>query len=150
MSTTTTETIRKEVFVEAAPETAFRVFTDEIARWWPLDKYGIFLEDVETVIFEGHVGGRVVERARDGRETVWGEVLQFEAASRLHITWHPGREADDEPTEIEVTFTADGDGTLVVLEHRGWEKLSDERREGRKGYDSGWVEVLDRYRQAAA
>jgi len=58
-------------------------------------------------------------------------LLDYEFASRLRLTWHPGRDGDDEPTEVEVTFTADNNGTLVVLEHRGWENLSGERREGR-------------------
>jgi uncharacterized protein YndB with AHSA1/START domain len=149
VTATVTETIHKEVFVEASPETAFRVFTDAIAQWWPLHKYGIFIEDAETVILEPQIGGRLVEKAKDGRETVWGEVLDFEAASRVRFTWHPGRDADDEPTEVEVTFTADKDGTIVVLEHRGWENLRDELRAGRVGYDSGWPGVLEAYRQAA-
>ena len=48
-----------------------------------------------------------------------------------------------------MTFTADKDGTLVVLEHRGWENLTGERREGRVGYDNGWPGVLEQYRQVA-
>ena len=48
-----------------------------------------------------------------------------------------------------MTFTADRDGTLVVLEHSGWETLSDERRAGRVGYDNGWPGVLAAYREAA-
>jgi uncharacterized protein YndB with AHSA1/START domain len=149
MNATATETIHKEIFVEASPETAFRVFTEAFAEWWPLDKYGIFQEDAETVILEGEVGGHVIEKAKDGRETIWGEVLDFEVASRVRFTWHPGRAGDDEPTEVEVTFTADKDGTLVVLEHSGWETLSDERRAGRVGYDNGWPGVLAAYREAA-
>ena len=149
MTVTATETIRKEILVEASPEIAFRVFTEAIAEWWPLNKYGIFIEDADTVILESEVGGRLVEKAKDGRETVWGEVLDFEVASRVRFTWHPGRDADDEPTEVEVTFTADNDGTLVVLEHRGWENLRDELRAGRVGYDQGWPGVLEAYRQAA-
>jgi uncharacterized protein YndB with AHSA1/START domain len=150
MSATTTETIRKEIFVDASPETAFRVFTEAIAEWWPLQKYGIYIEDAKGVAIEPMAGGRVVETAKDGRESVWGEVLDFEASSRVRFTWHPGREASEEPTEVEVTFTADRDGTVVVLEHRGWEGLGDERRAGRDGYDRGWNEVLEGYRLAAS
>jgi uncharacterized protein YndB with AHSA1/START domain len=149
VSTTATETIHKEIFIEAAPDTAFRVFTEDIARWWPLHKYGMFLEDAATVAFEDREGWRLVEKAKDGRETMWGEVLDYELSSRLRMTWHPGWDADEEPSEIEVTFAADGDGTLVVLEHRGWEKVSDERKKARTGYDRGWNEVLETYRTAA-
>jgi uncharacterized protein YndB with AHSA1/START domain len=149
VTVTATETIRKEIFVDAAPETAFRVFTEQTASWWPLDKYGIFLEDAETVVFEDRDGWRLIEKAKDGRETEWGEVLDYEFAGRLRLTWHPGRDGDDEPTELEVTFTADKGGTLVVLEHRGWENLTGERREGRTSYDNGWPGVLEQYRQVA-
>src|SRR5439155_469235 len=78
-----------------------------------------------------------------------GEVLDYELASRIRFTWHPGRDSDDEPTEVEVTFTADKDGTLVVLEHRGWEKLSEKRRASREGYAGGWPAVLEQFRQVA-
>jgi uncharacterized protein YndB with AHSA1/START domain len=149
VSATATETIHKEIHVATSPETAFRVFTEEIASWWPLHKYGLFQEDVETVVIEGEAGGRVVERAKDGREAVWGEVLEYEFASRFRCTWHPGWAEDAEPTQVEVTFTADADGTLVTLEHSGWENLADDYRERRSGYNRGWDEVLDHYRGAA-
>lgn len=150
MTVTTTETIRKEIFVDAAPETAFRVFTEQTAAWWPLDKYGLFLENAKSVDFEDRDGWRLVERAEDGREAVWGEVLEYEFSSRLRMTWHPGKAAEEMPTEIEVTFVADGDGTLVVLEHSGWEKIADEKiHAARAGYDAGWIEVLEKYRAAS-
>jgi len=149
MSVTATEAIHKEIFIEAAPETAFRVFTEQISAWWPLHKYGLFLEDRQSVVFEDREGWQLIERSKDGREAVWGEVLDYELAGRLRMTWHPGWDADEEPSEIEVTFTADGDGTLVVLEHRGWERVKDERRKARTGYDRGWSDVLDSYREAA-
>ena len=150
MSATTTETIRKEIYVDASPETAFRVFTEQIADWWPLGKYGTFLDDAEQVVFEDRDGWQLTEKAKDGRETVWGEVLDYEFATRLRMTWHPGRDPETMPTEIELTFTADGGGTAVVLEHRGWEKASSDVRAARPSYDGGWNEVLDTYRSATA
>jgi uncharacterized protein YndB with AHSA1/START domain len=149
VTVTATETIRKELFVDAAPETAFRVFTEQISDWWPLAKYSVYLDDAESVGFEDRDGWRLIERAKDGRENVWGEVLAYELASRVRFTWHPGRDSGDEPTEVEVTFTADKDGTVVVLEHSGWETLSAERSEGRVGYDNGWPAVLEQFRQVA-
>src|SRR4029078_13212463 len=82
VTVTATETIRKEIFVDAAPETAFRVFTDKVSAWWPLDKYAIYLEEAETVAFEDRDGWRLIERAKDGRENVWGAVLEYERESR--------------------------------------------------------------------
>ena len=142
---TTTEAITKEIHVAAAPETAFAVFTQRIGEWWPLERFSVFEGDT-TVAFEGD---RIVERLGD-QESVWGEVLAFEVAARVRFTWHPGRPGDDEPTEVEVTFAADGDGTLVTLVHTGWERLSEERRAGRVDYDNGWPAVLQRYAELAA
>jgi uncharacterized protein YndB with AHSA1/START domain len=141
----TTAAITKEIHVDATPETAFKVFTERIGEWWPLEQYAVFQGDT-TVAFEGD---RIVERLGD-EETVWGEVLDFEVAGRLRFTWHPGRPDDEEPTEVEVTFAADGDGTLVTLVHGGWERLSEERRAGRVDYDNGWPHVLSRYAVLAA
>jgi uncharacterized protein YndB with AHSA1/START domain len=137
---TTTEAITKEIHVDATPETAFKVFTERIGEWWPIQRYAVFEGDT-TVRFEGD---RIVERLGD-QTAVWGEVLDFEVAGRLRFTWHPGRPDDEEPTEVEVTFAADGDGTLVTLVHGGWDRVSEERRAGRVDYDNGWPLVLQRY-----
>ena len=149
MTVTATEAIHKEIRVDASPETAFRVFVGELATWWPLHKYGLFPGEASTVVVEGEVGGRIIERAEDGREGVWGEVIEYAVSSRFRCTWHPGWPADSEPTELEVTFTADAGGTLVTLEHSGWERLRDEDRRRRAGYDDGWDEVLKAYQPAA-
>ena len=98
--------------------------------------------------FEDRGGWKLIERAKDGRENVWAEVLDYEFASRLRMTWHPGRTSEEMPTEVELTFVADGEGTTVVLEHSGWEKCNEERRGVRANYDSGWDPVLDRYKTA--
>ena len=137
----TTHAITKEIRVAAPPGRAFEVFTERIAEWWPLDRYSVFGADA-TVAFEDD---RIVERSPGGEETVWAEVLAFEAAARVRFTWHPGRPDDDQPTEVEVTFAAEGDGTLVTLVHTGWERLSDDRLAGRVDYDNGWPLVLQRY-----
>jgi uncharacterized protein YndB with AHSA1/START domain len=149
VSVTETETIRKEIYVDASPETAFRVFTEQIEAWWPLHRYGIYIEDRDTVAFEDRDPWVLVEKSKDGRESIWGEVLDYEFSSRLRMTWHPGHALEEMPTEIELTFSADGDGTTVVLEHRGWEKCVGDRREARSGYQAGWDTVLADYKAAA-
>ena len=61
--TETTEAVRKSVLVDADPETAFRVFTDQIQSWWPLEKYGIFGEDAEALAFEDSEAGVAAAKA---------------------------------------------------------------------------------------
>ena len=145
MSTTeTTDAVRKSVLVDADPETAFHVFTDQIQSWWPLATHGIFGDDAEALAFEE---SKLVERAKDGREAVWGEVLAWEPPTRVHFTWRPGFDDDEPDTEVEVRFTPEGDGTRVELVHTGWEKIADGAK-SRGNYDSGWVRVLEEFRKA--
>ena len=67
---------------------------------------------------------------------------------RVRFTWHPGpRHRRREPTGVEVTFTADKDGTIVVLEHSGWETSRPNGAQGRVGYDNGWPGVLERFKR---
>jgi uncharacterized protein YndB with AHSA1/START domain len=143
VTVTAPDAITKRIHVEAPPAAAFRTFTERIGDWWPLERYSVFGGEA-TVAFEGD---RIVERLGD-RETVWGEVLEVEAAARIRFTWHPGREGE-EATEVEVAFVADGDGTSVTLVHSGWERLSDERRAGRVDYEKGWPRVLEGYARLA-
>jgi uncharacterized protein YndB with AHSA1/START domain len=145
VNVTATEAITKEIRVDATPDTAFAVFVERIGEWWPLGRYSIYGADA-TVAFEDD---RIVERAPSGDESVWGEVLELEASTRVRFTWHPGRPEDEEPTEVELTFVADGDGTLVTLVHTGWERVGEERRASRTDYDNGWPGVLELYRQNA-
>ena len=56
--------LRKTVVVKAPPERAFHRFTAEIATWWPLRSHSVGQTDAETVVLEGRVGGRIVERIR--------------------------------------------------------------------------------------
>jgi uncharacterized protein YndB with AHSA1/START domain len=130
-------------------EEAFRVFTAEIADWWPVAAHSVAPEQVATVVLEGRVGGRLYERRHDGGEADWGRVLAWEPPDRLVLAWSPspGRPA---PTQVEVRFTAvEADHTRVQLEHRGWERLGDQAAQVRSGYEGGWPGVLDAFAGAA-
>ncbi len=64
-------------------------------------------------------------------------------------TWHPGYDADDPVTEVELRFVAVGETTRVELEHRGWEALA-KPEETRASYVQGWPVVLGRFVAATA
>jgi len=142
--------IRRQLVVPTDPRDAFRIWTDEIATWWPLDRHSVYGAEA-TVAF---VDGRLVERGPDGRETAWGEVLDWSPPHGLRITWHPGR-GPERATEVEVTFEPvedygnGGPATLVTLLHRGWERLA-EPAAAREEYRTGWPGVVARYGRAAA
>jgi uncharacterized protein YndB with AHSA1/START domain len=143
------EPVRKSITVASPVDRAFATFTERIADWWPTDTHsiGAYDDKVETeeIVFVGGEGGRLYERVSDGRECNWGEIVVWEPPSRVVLTWHPGYEDPSEFTELEVRFTADGEGTRVDLEHRGWERLGDRAQEASRGYNEGWNFVLDRY-----
>jgi len=112
--------VHREVTVDAEATTAFEVFTSDIGNWWPLADHGVYGPEA-TVAF---VDGEIVERSPEGEVSVWGTVTRWEPVSALGFTWHPGR-APDRSSHVEVTFTASKTGTLVALEHTGWEVFDD-------------------------
>jgi uncharacterized protein YndB with AHSA1/START domain len=136
--------VHKALVVDCSPERAFEVFTRGLGTWWPLGMHSIGGERITEVVFEEQVGGRIFERHDDGGEGEWGRVLAWEPPTRFVMTWYPGHDSS-EATELEVCFAAEGDGTRVDLEHRGWEILAGRAQETRSGYDSGWGEVLSHY-----
>src|SRR6266542_1795482 len=121
--------VMRTVTVNRPVEEAFRIFTEEIGSWWPLETHSIAASEhegerikAETVVMEGKVGGRIYEVMSDGSEAAWGELLVWQPPHRLVLAWQPARHL----TEVEVWFTADGEGTRVDLEHRGWDGLGND------------------------
>jgi uncharacterized protein YndB with AHSA1/START domain len=140
--------VRRSVTVARGPEDAFRVFTEEIGRWWPLETHSIGRDGrpAETAVMDGREGGRFYERTGSDTEH-WGTILVWEPPSRVVISWE--LRPDRPPTEVDVRFTPEGDGTRVDLEHRGFERLGDQAHEVAAGYNDGWPKVLGRYAEMA-
>lgn len=135
--------IVKSVVIRAAPARAFELFAGELARWWPLTQFHTGPDPVGCAI-EPRVGGRVFERAADGRETPWGTVTAYDPPDRLAFTWIVGLSAD-QAQQIDVRFTPEGGGTRVALTHSGWEKLGDAAASLRERYSQGWGTLVERF-----
>ena len=137
------EPVRRSVVVGCPPQRAWALFTDGIATWWPLATHSLGEERAVTCTLEARAGGRIFERLDDGSERDWGTVTACEPPRRLVVCWSlvPGRAA----TEWEVRFQADGAGTRVELEHRGWEALGADAVQLRENYHGGWEAVLGCY-----
>jgi uncharacterized protein YndB with AHSA1/START domain len=133
--------VRKSLRVECTPERAFEVFTAEVGTWWPTRTHSIHKEGVTGVVLEQREGGEMYELAEGGEREHWGRVTAWEPPRRLVLAWHVNPERAG-PTEIEVTFTPEDDGTRVVLEHRNWEAAGEGAEEMRNNYDGGWDLVL--------
>jgi uncharacterized protein YndB with AHSA1/START domain len=131
--------INKTVVVPLPVEKAFRLFTDGIGSWWPLETHSIEGGKAETAVFDVEAG-RLYERTADGTTHDWGVVTAWDPPHRFVLDWivNPERAG----TDLEVRFSPEGDGTRVELEHRGWERRSlDERND----YDGGWDLVLGEF-----
>jgi uncharacterized protein YndB with AHSA1/START domain len=149
------EPIRRSVSVPLKPAEAFDLFTERMGEWWPVETHSRAASDfegqgpgVERVEFQAREGGRVLEHLSNGEVLPWADVLAWEPPFRLVLAWKPNARPAP-PTEVEVRFSADGEGTRVDLEHRGWERLGDLAAEAREGYDTGWIPVLARLEEAA-
>ena len=139
--------VRREVTVNAAPEQAFAVFADGIHEWWP-SGYSIGAEEIDRVVIEPT---RWLEVGKQGAETVWGGVLAYEPGRRLVLEWRIGGDwqLDGAASEIEVTFTPNGSGTKVAVEHRGMEKHNAaEALYGAIDGEGGWDGLLAAYSAA--
>ena len=150
MTKTATPPVHVTVTIARAPEDVFRVFTRDIAEWWPLPTHSVAADTfegkvrAETVVFEGRVGGRIYERMSDGREVDWGQVLVWEPPHRVIFSWKPNLDPVP-PTEVEVSFNQEGSATRVDLEHRGWERLGKEGLRKRQIYERGWPGVIEAF-----
>jgi uncharacterized protein YndB with AHSA1/START domain len=150
------EPIREAVVVRSDPEHAFRLFTEGMGTWWPVESYSRAVsefghEDVEVaeLVFQARLGGAILERLTDDRVLPWAEVTAWQPPHLVLLSWAP-HSSPEPPTELAVTFAAQEAGTLVAIEHRGWERLSDEFRAGLYGiYARGWPTTLRLFADAA-
>jgi uncharacterized protein YndB with AHSA1/START domain len=128
---------------------AFETFTRHASIWWPV-AHTVSRAPGLSVTFEGRVGGRIFERAPDGREHDWGQILTWEPPERLAYSWHIAADPAD-ATEVEIVFrpVAD-DRTEVVVEHRGWDRLGDRGRAWRRVNRAGWDGTLPDFLAACA
>ncbi len=143
--------VRKVVIFKGPIERAFDRFTRDIGAWWPLATHSLggATQAMSAEFERMQIGGRLVERWRDGQIRVWGTLVDLEPPRRIGFTWHVGREADAAQL-IEVVFTPIGEAeTEVRLTHSGWERLGVSGPQTRDRYDEGWNGVLTLYVQTA-
>lgn len=114
---------RASIAVAVPPAEAFRIFTEEIDRWWRAGLRYRVGGGRAVVLLEPGVGGRLLQRVGEGEGAtivVTGEVLQWQPPELLVLRWRATNFAPDEWTRVEVRFTPQGQGTFVTVEHSGW------------------------------
>ena len=155
MTEATLTSVNRSVTVQASPERAFEVFTAGFNTWWPIESHHIGERMAVEVAIEPRAGGRWFERDAEGAECDWGFVTEWDPPHRLVLAWHltPEYKFDPDPdraSEIEVRFTPQDGGTLVELEHRGFEKHAETGARIRETVSGpgGWTELIQMYAKA--
>ncbi len=129
------------VRVAAAPERAFAVFVRDIGEWWrPSDLFrfttagGRMAFEPETEPEPGSEPEpgpgdepvrplRLVEISGDGERFKIGEVSVWDPPHRLVFGWRQASFTDEQRTEVAVRFDPVDGGTLVTVEHFGWDAV---------------------------
>ncbi len=137
----------KSVDVRRSAADAFRIFTEQISAWWPIETHTRARtaqgERTVRVTIEPRVGGRVFETLHDGRELEWGEVSAYEPGALFAVQWRLGRPAE-ETTDVSVRFeSVSEESCRVTLTHENWERMGEEAAELREAYNGGWVKVFE-------
>lgn len=110
--------------VPAAPERAFRAFTEETALWWrPNGLFRFTPRSPGVVSFEGGEGGRFIETLLGGKVFEIGRIHVWAPGERLVFGWRCAGFEPGVETVVEVRFQAVGDETRVTVEHRGWDAI---------------------------
>jgi uncharacterized protein YndB with AHSA1/START domain len=142
--------IRDEVTVPVPPDRAFAAFAD-LDGWWP-PEYTWAGDALQAIAIEPREGGHCYELGPHGFRCDWGRVLAWEPPGRLAFTWQisPRREPVPDPanaSEVEVRVRADGAGSRVEVEHRGFERHGDDAEDyaAALGSEQGWPYMLGRY-----
>ncbi len=152
MSGKSVEPVRKQLVVEAPQERAFRVFTENIDRWWPREHH-IGKAPLKQAVLEPRENGRWYEVGEDGSQCDWGKVLAWEPPRRLVLAWQISAQWQFDAaliTEVEVNFIPEGPRrTRVEFEHRNLERFGDAAQTVRGQVEGGWAFLLGQFGKAA-
>jgi uncharacterized protein YndB with AHSA1/START domain len=146
-SASSTDTIRKQVDMKAAPERVWQALTDanQFGTW--------FRVKMDTPFVVGrHAGGQITH---PGYEHIRFEVLveEMKAPTLFVLRWHPYAidpkvDYSGEPmTRIEFRLEPLGTGTRLTVTESGFDKIPEHRRaECFRMNDSGWAQQMQNIR----
>ncbi|WP_413666907.1 SRPBCC domain-containing protein [Mucilaginibacter sp. Mucisp86] len=144
METLELNTIRKEIIVSAAQQTAFEVFVNQMGLWWPASGHTDDCPMIRVGL-EPKTGGRWLGYNRDGDESELGKVLVFDPYALFALDWQTDADLRFDPdlhTEVRVEFIPEGDKqTRVKLTHFNVERLG----EAARGINEGWSGIMEVY-----
>ncbi len=132
--------IVKTVFLKAPPEHVWQFLTDKdkLAQW--------FHEGGEDIRSGGDYVLLTNTAGKEGEKMCWGKVIDFDPPRKLVHTFTHHHLAGIETTCVWTLTEAEG-GTVLKLEHDGFEKVVDNAFEMAANHDQGWDEHLLRLRR---
>lgn len=133
------------IFVEAWPEDVFRIFILEAGLGFQsADWSWIQPERGRYVRFNRDDVGRFVEAydAVAGSGFEIGRVTVWEPSTRVALAWKQIGWPEGVATDVDIRFEPAFDGTLVSLEHSGFERLGGRREALIRAYGVAWNETL--------
>jgi Activator of Hsp90 ATPase homolog 1-like protein len=138
--------IRKSVVLLLAPAAAFELFTGRIDEWWPPDRR--HFQDAPSQIFMLR-SGRFYERTRDGREVELGRVRTWDFPRQILLDFFVAT-GPENPTQVEITFSALEGSTEVTVTHWPTPDNADAWEETAPRYSQSWDAVLTAFLHATA
>jgi Activator of Hsp90 ATPase homolog 1-like protein len=113
--------------VGAPLERTFDAFTGEIGEWWQPNRLFQFTDRTDgRLAFEPEPPERLVEIGPDGERFEIGDVRVWDPPRRVVFGWRQATFAPDQSTEVAVRFEPVDTGTLVTVEHFGWDTVPQE------------------------
>lgn len=132
--------IVKTIFLKAPPAHVWKFLTEpeKLAVWFHQGE-GALEEGGDWALLTNSLG-------REGERVCWGKVLEIKPPSKLvHTFTHPFLKEVE--TTCSWTLEAAGDGTILTLEHAGWEKFEEDPFGMAANHDTGWDEHFARLRR---
>jgi hypothetical protein len=126
--------------IEADQHRTFEAFARRLSAWWPGDTGRRRPADVRI---EERIG-RIYQLGADGVEREWGRLTSWRPPHSFSFV--PGAGDAPEDTEIALHFQRLGPAlTRVVVEHRGWERMSSALYDRHTVAVGGWLAALRSY-----
>lgn len=131
--------ITRTVVLACGLDRAFELFTGHASEWWPESRR--HTADPRSTI-QLLAGGRFFERSSSGEEVELGRVITWEPPHRLVLDFYVGTDAQH-PTEVVVSFAAEGDGTRVTVEHRPKPESLEPWTRRAPAFERSWALLLE-------
>lgn len=140
--------VRWQRNIGVGAEGAFRAFTADFGRWWPME-YTWSGSALVSIGIEPGAGGMCYEFGPHGFRCDWGRVRLWHVPRRLVFSWQIGPDRvpipdSDKAGEVDVRFHEGGD---MSLHHTGFERYGSDAERYRKAMasDAGWPFMLTRF-----